>query len=110
MAKRRANAIRPEGRTALPLAEDFLELVHAKLDRLLEQATPGDRRFLTIADAARYAGLSEESIRRMLSAGKLTALRPVSGRVVIDRRQLDAVVLGSDRQPRKGRGIRDASS
>jgi hypothetical protein len=42
----------------------------------------------------------------MISSGKLTALRPVKGRIVIDRDELDSVVRASTAAPRKGRGIR----
>jgi excisionase family DNA binding protein len=63
-------------------------------------------RFLTVQDTAVYTSLSPASVRRMLATGKLTALRPVKGRVVIDRQQLDSVVLSSDFRPRKGRGLR----
>lgn len=52
-------------------------------------------RFLSIDQAARHAGLSPKSIRRMLAAGKLTAYRPVKGRVLIDRLQLDQAILAS---------------
>jgi excisionase family DNA binding protein len=63
------------------------------------------RRFFTVAQAATYTALSEDSIRAMLAGGKLTALRPVRGRILIDRRQLDAVVLSSTGRLRTGRGI-----
>jgi excisionase family DNA binding protein len=63
-------------------------------------------RFLTLEDSAAYVGVSVESIRRMVSTGKLTALRPVKGRIVLDRLQLDSVVLSSDSRPRKGRGLK----
>jgi excisionase family DNA binding protein len=63
-------------------------------------------RFLTIQRAAEYVSLSDDYIRRMISSGKLTALRPVKGRIVIDRDELDSVVRASTAAPRKGRGIR----
>jgi excisionase family DNA binding protein len=67
------------------------------------------RRYLSVAHAAEYADLSEDSIRSLLSSGKLTALRPVPGRVVIDRRELDALLLSSTRRPRRARGVYDRS-
>jgi hypothetical protein len=67
--------------------------------------TPGQlRRFLSVAAASEYSSLSAKSIRRLLAAGKLTTLRPVRGRVVIDRNELDALVLGSGVTVRQGRG------
>jgi excisionase family DNA binding protein len=87
----------------MELAEP-LTLLHAKLDTLLERSSVAERRFLTVANAAQYADLSEESIRRLLASGKLTGLRPLKGRVLIDRRQLDALVLSSTTKPRTGRG------
>ena len=63
------------------------------------------RRYLSVARAAEYADLSEDSIRSLLSSGRLTPLRPVPGRVVIDRRELDALVLSSTGQPRRRRGV-----
>ena len=81
-----------------------LEALDAKLDALLERTGTADRRFLTVDSAAAYCDLSPESIRRLLASGKLTALRAVRGRVLIDRNQLDSYVLGCDSRPRSGRG------
>lgn len=77
----------------------------AMLGLLLERTAAGERRFFSVADAAVYASLSEESIRRLLSAGKLTALRPVKGKISIDRQELDAFILSSTARPRIGRGL-----
>jgi hypothetical protein len=63
------------------------------------------QRFFGVAASAAYCDLSKKSIRRLLAAGKLTALRPVRGRVVIDQRELDSLILGSTKQPRDGRGF-----
>jgi hypothetical protein len=52
-----------------------------------------------------YAGAVGD-VRLLLSAGKLTPLRPVRGRIVIDRVQIDAFVLSADARPRRGRGIK----
>ena len=83
-----------------------LAVIDAKLDAILARAPAAEQRFLTVDNAATYSGLSSESVRRLLSAGKLTALRPVKGRIVIDRVQLDSFVLASDQRPRTGRGRR----
>jgi excisionase family DNA binding protein len=89
-----------------PRAEARLEAIERKLATLLERtATFGDRRFLKVSEAANYSGLSEESLRRLLAAGKLTSHRPVAGRVLVDRRQLDALILASHQLPQKRRGV-----
>ena len=76
-----------------------LETVEHKLDMLLERGTAAPR-FLAVKEAASYAGVSADSVRRMLASGELTALRPVPGRIVVDRHQLDAVILATaDRKP-----------
>jgi len=75
-----------------------LDTIIQKLDVLLARDST-IRRFLPVGDAARYAGVSVESIRRMLANGQLTQLRPVPGRVVVDREQLDSAILATA-QPR----------
>ena len=89
-----------------------LEQLTAKLDQLAEKKARPWPRFLSIRIAAEYSTLSEVSIRRLISAGKLTALRPClgKGKVLIDRHQLDAVVVSATATPRKGRGIRTSSN
>jgi excisionase family DNA binding protein len=62
--------------------------------------------WLTVDGSATYASLSTKSIRRLISSGKLTAHRPVRGRVLIDRDELDSVIRSSTQQLRRGRGIR----
>ncbi|MGE0609533.1 MAG: helix-turn-helix domain-containing protein [Pirellulales bacterium] len=61
-------------------------------------------RWLSIDRAADYSSLSVASIRRLLAGGKLVARRPVRGRVVIDRLELDSFVAGSVASIRVGRG------
>ena len=81
-----------------------IEDLHQKVDRLLEETQRAHARFLGVDAAAEHASLSPESIRRLIAGGRLTALRPVRGRVVVDVRQLDALVLASTTLPRTGRG------
>ena len=80
--------------------------VAAKLDAVLARDEHWPR-FLSVDRAADYCSLSPVSIRRLISAGKLAALRPVRGRIVIDRMALDSFVLGNNQKPRRGRGIRN---
>jgi excisionase family DNA binding protein len=63
-------------------------------------------RWLTIRAASEYTMLSQPSIRRLISAGKLTARRPVRGRILLDRLELDSVIAGATARPRTGRGRR----
>jgi len=71
-----------------------LDALDRKIDLLLARDS-AQQRFLSLADAARYSGISVESIRRMVASGQITPLRPVPGRVVVDREQLDAVILAT---------------
>jgi excisionase family DNA binding protein len=86
----------------MPLAPADLDAIAQAVAARLQPTV--ERRYLSVEEAARYSSLSPESVRRLLAAGKLTPLRPVRGRIVIDRRQLDALVLGSTRRPTGGRG------
>jgi hypothetical protein len=55
------------------------------------------RRWGTIPMAADHASLSVKSIRRMIEMGSLTGHRPTGGkgRIIIDLRELDAVLASS---------------
>jgi hypothetical protein len=55
--------------------------------------TRPNARLLTVRQASDEIGLPEDSIRRPVAAGDLTAVRPPNiNRVYVDRRELDAVV------------------
>jgi excisionase family DNA binding protein len=91
---------------SLPLDVDTL--ADAIADRLAARtAETARQRYLTVQHAAEYVDVSTDTIRSLLASGKLTALRPVPGRVVIDRRELDALLASSTKQPKRGRGIYD---
>ena len=62
-------------------------------------------RWLDVDGAAFYMSLSDSSVRRLISSGKLTPHRPVRGKIVLDRHQLDAYVSGCTVKPRTGRGL-----
>ena|SRR5579885_3538379 len=86
-------------------------LADAIAARLAERlADLAQRRYLTVAHAAAYADLSADTIRSLISGGKLTGLRPVPGRVLIDRRELDALLASSTRGPRTKRGRYDRTA
>lgn len=82
-----------------------VEATAERLDAVLKRLDRPERRFLGVADAAAYASLSDESVRRLLSAGKLAALRPIKGKILIDRLELDSLVLSSGAKVRTGRGL-----
>ena len=86
----------------MPTNEDIGE----KLDTLLRGQSQQWPRFLSVQRAGEYTSLSDVSIRRLISSGKLTALRPCRGRVLLDRHQLDALVTSATTVPRTGRGMR----
>jgi hypothetical protein len=85
---------------------DRLRTIEALLKQILERLVPSDRRFFTIEGAGKYAGMSGKSIRRMIAAGQLTPHRPRSGRILIDKRELDGAILAATKRPVKGRGHR----
>ena len=106
-----AQTITDSALTASGLVERLLAAVQ-RVEELAAraQASPIPQRFFGVAEAAAYSGLSEDSIRRMIHAGDIKALRPCRGKILIDRQQLDAVILGANRRVRKGRGIRRVGS
>lgn len=85
---------------------DLLTRVLERLDKITMLLAGGtqEQRWLTIEQAANYTGLSEKSMRRLLASGRLTPHRPCRGRILIDRRQLDAVISDATTTPRRGRG------
>lgn len=86
-----------------PLASgDVVAVPLIDLQQLIDLAAK--QRWLSVKAAASYASLSEDSIRRMLEEGQLTPYRPRRGTVLIDRRQLDRVILAATGEPRGGRG------
>jgi hypothetical protein len=54
-----------------------------------------EARWAAVRYAAVYSGLSERTIHRMITDGKLVGHRPTPGRLLIDLRALDEVIKGS---------------
>jgi excisionase family DNA binding protein len=50
-------------------------------------ATPIEREYLTVVEAAYLAGLGEQSIRRAIKAGRLPASKPAGTKRVLIRRE-----------------------
>ena len=86
--------------------EDGTDHPPISLERMLESLAKRAEfgRWLTVRAASDYSGLSEKSVRRMLASAKLTAHRPVRGKILICRRELDALIQTSTNQVRRSRG------
>jgi hypothetical protein len=82
---------------------DVEDVVTRKLEEAIERlgAVP---RFIGMDAAAHRTGVSVASIRRLIQTGRLKGYRPAAGRIVVDVRELDTVVLTSSKRPRAGRG------
>jgi len=93
------------------MSDEILSLV-SRIERRLDDAVSACRitpHWLTIADAAVYSGMSEKSIRKLLDKGEIIGRRPVPGRILIDRNELDNMIRGSVNSPKVGRGRRRVS-
>jgi excisionase family DNA binding protein len=56
------------------------------------------KKYVSMAQAAEYAGLSEGTIRNLIAMRELTAYRPVPGRIVLDLEEIDRFVRDSEGQ------------
>jgi excisionase family DNA binding protein len=56
---------------------------------------PVRRRYFSLSDAEAYTGLSVQTLRRLARAGRLQVYRPSPKRVVVDREELDRLILSS---------------
>jgi excisionase family DNA binding protein len=55
-----------------------------------------EQRFLSgYPAAARYSGMSESVLRRLVDNGRLHVYRPTERKVLFDKVELDALILGS---------------
>ena len=66
------------------------QLVAVPLADLSQLVARASQRWLPIDHAASYCGCSAKSLRRATAKGELTPSRAVRGRLLYDRRQLDA--------------------
>ncbi|MHB1422136.1 MAG: helix-turn-helix transcriptional regulator [Gemmataceae bacterium] len=54
------------------------------------------QRYLPYSAAARYTGMSEQTLRRLVEDGRLPVYRPTGGRkVVFDRFEIDKLIRGA---------------
>jgi excisionase family DNA binding protein len=68
--------------------EALADFIYEQVDKTLNERDH-ERRWLSVAAAADYLGLSEKAIRRRIERGTIAYTR-LRGRVLIDRRALDA--------------------
>jgi hypothetical protein len=61
-------------------------------------AAAADPRFFDFKAAAAYTSLGERTLRKLAAAGRLRVYHPVPGRAVLDRLELDSLVLESAAQ------------
>jgi excisionase family DNA binding protein len=85
------------GPDTLELLADF---VRGEVDRTLNDRDH-ERRWLSVADAADYLGLSEKGIRRRIERGTIAYTRHGS-RILVDRRALDEELAGKVRNSPNG--------
>jgi predicted site-specific integrase-resolvase len=52
-------------------------------------------RFVALRPAARFAGVSVETLRRWMQAGRLKKYKPLEGLVLVDLRELTALIEAS---------------
>jgi len=86
-------------------SEDRVERVEQILCVLLERSQCAPTRWFSLKLAAEYTSLSEKSLRQLVNSGKLTARRPVRGKILIDRVELDSLIASATATPRTGRGL-----
>lgn len=95
--------------TALDATDIFalFNRLDAKLEKLLSPTDgQGERSFMSLKTAAFYSDLSQKTLRRFIADGSLTAYRPAKGKVLLKRKELDALINKSTKQVRSGRGIK----
>ena len=89
-----------------------MDAMELRLDRIEDALTEivelvgHPQKWLTIAQAARYSGLSQTVIRRMLDSGTLTCHRPTPGRLIVSVDELDAFIAASTGKPKLHTGPR----
>jgi len=83
---------------------DRLDSIRKRLDALAEAQAVGPPRYLSIDGAADYVSLSADSVRRLIAAGRLSPYRPVRGKILVDRLELEAVIRSSTGRVRNSRG------
>lgn len=87
----------------------LLKDIRDRLASIDERLGNPPRRWLSYDQAARYVGVSIDTIRRLVESKTVNGYRIVGGRVVIDRDELDAAIRSAPTGPRvyrRGRGAK----
>jgi excisionase family DNA binding protein len=77
---------------------EICELLRELLEvqrQLVAAEQVGRSRWLSVEGAAHYGSMSPTTIRSLLASGRLTGYRPVPGKILIDRGELDSLVSSS---------------
>jgi excisionase family DNA binding protein len=65
----------------------------------MSPATANEKRYMNFPAAARYTGMSEMTLRRLVNAGHLRTYKPTGSRLtVFDKIELDLFVHGTNAQ------------
>lgn len=87
--------------------KEYLQNFERRIEKLLAQMMANlGRGYFSLKSAAYYSDLSQKTLRRFISEGRLKAYRPARGKVLIKKKELDALIEQSTQQLRRGRGIR----
>lgn len=91
----------------LPTLQRCLKHFENAIEKLLVQMIANlGRGYLSLKNASFYCDLSEKTLNRFIKRGELTAYRPARGKILIKKKELDALIEKSTKPVRKGRGIR----
>ena len=63
-----------------------------------------EQKYLTLQGAVLHSGISEGGLRGLIRRGELTAYRPLRGRILIKRTELEKLILdAADAKSTRGR-------
>jgi excisionase family DNA binding protein len=69
-----------------------LQVILDEIRRLYENGHTSWSPWMTKAKASSYCGLSEKTLSRWISQGRLKSYRPAAGCILVKREELDAVI------------------
>jgi len=79
---------------------DIAEVI-ARLERIEKQALKRSTPFLNLKETAYYARQSTTTIRRWINSGKLISRRVNGGRLIVHKRDVDALLIIESQKPNK---------
>ena len=96
-----------EALDAKGILEQFNKSMKQSVDTALSRIlSKPERGYLSLKNGALFCDLSEKTLRRFISAGRLKSYRPARGKVLVKKKELEALIEQSDKPIRTGRGIR----